>query len=128
MKDHWEEETLIQSKSNPLRMLLGILSLSNNFFDNDFSAVAKIMQHRPDVAPLANWLERWISWLPVYEDREESANCYSFIAQILNGQGVSINVYNSENVQLDIWASISRHSMKISFTSETTLLCPDLVF
>jgi len=45
------------------------------------------MQHRPDVAPLANWLERWISWLPVYEDREESANCYSFIAQILNGQG-----------------------------------------
>ena len=86
------------------------------------------MQHRPDVAPLANWLERWISWLPVYEDREESANCYSFIAQILNGQGVSINVYNSENVQLDIWASISRHSMKISFTSETTLLCPYLVF
>ena len=128
MKDHWEEETLIQSKSNPLRMLLGILSLSNHFFDNDFSAVAKIMQHRPDVAPLANWLERWISWLPVYEDREESANCYSFIAQILNGQGVSINVYNSENVQLDIWASISRHSMKISFTSETTLLCPDLIF
>ena len=47
------------------------------------------MQHRPDVAPLSNWLERWITWLPVYEDREESANCYSFIAQILNGQGVS---------------------------------------
>ena len=75
-------------------MLLGILSLSNHFFVYYFSAVAKIMQHRPDVAPLANWLERWISWLPVYEDREESANCYSFIAQILNGQGVSINVYN----------------------------------
>jgi len=85
------------------------------------------MQHRPDVAPLANWLERWISWLPVYEDREESANCYSFIAQILNGQGVSINVYSSENVQLDIWASVPGHSMMISFTGETTLLCPYLV-
>ena len=114
----------IESTENAIRYFITFYS----FFDNDFSAVAKIMQHRPDVAPLANWLERWISWLPVYEDREESANCYSFIAQILNGQGVSINVYSSENVQLDIWASISRHSMNISFPSETTLLGPYLVF
>ena len=55
-----------------------------------FSAFAKIMRHRPDVAPLDKWLERWMNWLPVYEDKEESANCYSFIAQILNGQGVCI--------------------------------------
>ena len=47
------------------------------------------MRHRPDVAPTAQWLERWLNWLPVSEDREESANCYSFIADILNGQGVS---------------------------------------
>ena len=80
------------------------------------------MQHRPDVAPLSNWLERWISWLPVYEDREESANCYSFIAQILNGQGVSIIVYSSDNVQSNIWSSIPGHTMMISFSSKTTLL------
>ena len=80
------------------------------------------MQHRPDVAPLSNWLERWISWLPVYEDREESANCYSFIAQILNGQGVSIIVYSSDNVQSNIWSSIPGHSMMISFSCKTTLL------
>jgi len=41
------------------------------------------MQHRPHVAPITEWLERWINWLPVYEDREESANCYSFIAHLL---------------------------------------------
>ena len=75
-------------------MLLGISNIGGStlefyFVTLNFSAVAKIMQHRPDVAPLSNWLERWITWLPVYEDREESANCYSFIAQILNGQGVS---------------------------------------
>ena len=58
------------------------------------------MQHRPDVAPLSNWLERWITWLPVYEDREESANCYSFIAQILNGQGVSNSTVYTCNVKM----------------------------
>jgi len=55
--------------------------------ENAISAVAKIMRHRPDVAPTSQWLERWLSWLPVSDDREESANCYSFIADILNGQG-----------------------------------------
>merc|ERR1712168_970481 len=55
--------------------------------ENAIGAVAKIMRHRPDVAPTNQWLERWLSWLPVSDDREESANCYSFIADILNGQG-----------------------------------------
>ena len=54
-----------------------------------YSAVAKIMQHRPDAAPLSRWLERWINWLPVYEDKEESANCYSFLAHLLENGHVS---------------------------------------
>ena len=86
------------------------------------------MQHRPDVAPLGTWLERWMSWLPVYEDREESANCYSFIAQILNGQGVSIDVIDSENIQqLHIRTRITRHSMAIFFSTETILFSTDFV-
>ena len=44
------------------------------------------MRARSSLAPLSDWLERWMNWLPVYEDREESANCYSFIGQILTAQ------------------------------------------
>jgi hypothetical protein len=47
------------------------------------------MQHRPEAAPKKFWLERWINWLPVERDREESANCYSFVAHILENGSVS---------------------------------------
>ena len=93
-KDLWEEEKAIQSKLNLLKMLSGDFSSHKLDFSSKFrylSAVAKIMQHRPDAAPLSRWLERWINWLPVYEDKEESANCYSFLAHLLENGHVSFN-------------------------------------
>ena len=57
------------------------------------SAVAKILQHRPNTASLEDWLERFLTWLPVCEDTEESVNTYSFLANLLEYGNVNTNAY-----------------------------------
>ena len=56
------------------------------------SAVAKILQHRPNCASLEDWLERFLTWLPVNEDTEESVNTYSFLANLLEYGNVNVSL------------------------------------
>ena len=60
----------------------------------DSSAVAKILQHRPNTASLEDWLERFLTWLPVCQDTEESVNTYSFLANLLEYGNVLLILLN----------------------------------
>jgi hypothetical protein len=54
--------------------------------ENAISAVTKICQH--NTSPAVNVdeiLPHWLSWLPVWEDEEESGNIYAYLCQLIEG-------------------------------------------
>lgn len=56
--------------------------------ENAISAVCKIAKYRPDAIPEEEGnanalLEHWFSWLPVWEDREETGHVYGFLCDLI---------------------------------------------
>ncbi|CBY21088.1 unnamed protein product [Oikopleura dioica] len=68
--------------------------------ENAISAVAKILQHRPNTASLEDWLERFLTWLPVCEDTEESVNTYSFLANLLEYGNATAHAHTNRIIYL----------------------------
>lgn len=54
---------------------------STNATENAISAVTKVCLHLENQVPLDSILPVWLSWLPVYEDKEEAPHVYSYLCK-----------------------------------------------
>lgn len=54
---------------------------ATNATENAISAVTKICLHLENQVPLQTVLPVWLSWLPVYEDKEEAPHIYSYLCK-----------------------------------------------
>ena len=54
---------------------------ATNATENAISAVTKICVHLENQVPLETILPVWLSWLPVYEDKEEAPHIYSYLCK-----------------------------------------------
>lgn len=54
---------------------------ATNATENAISAVTKICVHLENQVPLETVLPVWLSWLPVYEDKEEAPHVYSYLCK-----------------------------------------------
>jgi len=55
--------------------------------ENCISAVGKILKYQPRLvgsqAEVDQLLRRWLSWLPVTEDKEEAVHVYGYICDLI---------------------------------------------
>jgi len=56
---------------------------ATNATENAISAVTKICMHLKNQVPLDSILPVWLSWLPVYEDKEEAPHIYSYLCELI---------------------------------------------
>lgn len=54
-----------------------------NATENAISAVTKVCKYLDTRVPLETLLPRWLSWLPVTEDHEESPHVYSYLCDLI---------------------------------------------
>ena len=54
---------------------------TTNATENAISAVTKVCLHLENQVPLESILPVWLSWLPVYEDKEEAPHIYSYLCK-----------------------------------------------
>ena len=54
---------------------------ATNATENAISAVTKVCLHLENQVPLESILPVWLSWLPVYEDKEEAPHIYSYLCK-----------------------------------------------
>jgi len=56
---------------------------ATNATENAISAVTKVCNCLEDQVPLEKVLPTWLSWLPVYEDKEEAPHVYSYLCKLI---------------------------------------------
>ena len=54
-----------------------------NATENAISAVTKVCENLGNQVPLETVLPTWLSWLPVYEDKEEAPHVYSYLCKLI---------------------------------------------
>eukprot|EP00096_Caligus_rogercresseyi_P013318 TRINITY_DN5993_c0_g1_i1.p1 TRINITY_DN5993_c0_g1~~TRINITY_DN5993_c0_g1_i1.p1 ORF type:complete len:1098 (-),score=338.86 TRINITY_DN5993_c0_g1_i1:478-3771(-) len=70
----------------------------NNPTENAISAVTKILKWNASAVNVDEILPHWISWLPVYEDLEESPYIYSYLADLVESNDPRILGANNDNL------------------------------
>jgi len=56
---------------------------TTNATENAISAVTKVCENLENQVPLETVLPTWLSWLPVYEDKEEAPHVYSYLCKLI---------------------------------------------
>ena len=51
--------------------------------ENAISAVTKICKYQPTAINVDEVLPHWLSWLPVWEDDEETVHIFSYLCDLL---------------------------------------------
>ncbi|CAB4063018.1 IPO5 [Lepeophtheirus salmonis] len=70
----------------------------NNPTENAISAVTKILKWNATAVNVDEILLHWISWLPVYEDLEESPYIYAYLADLVESNDPRILGANNDNL------------------------------
>ena len=51
--------------------------------ENAIAAVTRVCNYLDNQVPLESVLPLWLSWLPVYEDKEEAPHVYSYLCKLI---------------------------------------------
>ena len=70
--------TLVISDSESRRDLDATLAT-----ENAIAAVTKVCNYLENQVPLESVLPTWLSWLPVYADKEEGPHVYSYLCKLI---------------------------------------------
>ncbi|XP_065887455.1 importin-5-like isoform X2 [Dysidea avara] len=65
--------------------------------ENAIAAVTKMCNYLEDKIPLESVLPTWLSWLPVYEDKEEAPRVYSYLCKLIESKNPLILGENNCN-------------------------------
>ncbi|XP_071839523.1 importin-5-like [Apostichopus japonicus] len=73
-----------------------------NATENAISAIGKILQHHGGrlSVNVDEVLQRWFSWLPVWEDREECGQVFGFVCDLIEGNNAVILGPNNSNLPM----------------------------
>jgi len=77
--------------SGALQLLMTAIAAPNaredspaiNATENAISAVTKICKYLETGVPYETVLPRWLSWLPVVEDKEEAPHVYNYLCDLI---------------------------------------------
>ncbi|KAF6207377.1 hypothetical protein GE061_018618 [Apolygus lucorum] len=69
-----------------------------NSTENAISAVTKILQHNSASVNVDEILPHWLSWLPVWEDRDEAPHVYGYLCSLIETNNTVVLGPNSSNI------------------------------
>ncbi|XP_039251343.2 importin-5-like [Styela clava] len=91
--------------------------------ENCISAVCKVLKYQPHLidGDKDELLRRWLSWLPVVEDKEEATHVYSFLCELIeNNNAVVLGPNSSEISRAIVLLSDAIFSGALSDSEEVT--------
>lgn len=69
-----------------------------NATENAISAVTKILKHNSANVNVDEILQHWLSWLPVWEDKDEAPHVYGYLCDLIESNNITVLGVNSSNL------------------------------